>query len=633
MSKRIPPNLRMIALKNLTLSDLNSRQMVDDAEIEAMAASIAVAGLLQNLIGYETPDGVEIVGGSKRLRALQKLAAEGWNRYPADLKPIDPVPVLITDDVTQAIAWSGTENAARSQPHPAEEITAYAAMREKGIPVEMIARSFAVTTSHVKRRLALADLPAPVLANLRANKITLDVAAAFTLTNDPKRALAVLGMALNGGWRADQVRNELSKGQISTKDRRVAFVGLEALEAAGATIRRDLFEDQSYIADEGLLNRLFAEKGAEAALELRASGAWLWADFFEGARWEINPKGVTKLWPQRGELPDGDMERYDELAELANGDACDDDGLAELALLQARMDGDYTDEQRATGGVIVYVDHEGKAKFDAFQRINDAPQETPGADGSDGDTVTSKALPAKAPPQNLVDDLTRIKRLALQTALLDHPSLMLDLLAYQLTQPLTPWEPVLSISTTLHSITPEKPEGTTISPRLADPKRDGQAKPSLAGFAAFLEIDQAERLTLLGNALARLFINPACELAAGLASQLRPNTRAIWTPTATAYFKRLGGAALDAIYMHLTPADKADHPAFAKLKNADKAKQLEALFSDLSLREALGLSREENARIDTWLPAELQWPVIEATAEDDEADDTEAAETTEEQAA
>src|SRR5690606_38644298 len=74
-------DLRLIPLSDLALSPLNSRQQVAEDEIEAMAESIAIAGLLQNLIGIETAAGaIEIVGGGKRLRALQKLASEGWRR-------------------------------------------------------------------------------------------------------------------------------------------------------------------------------------------------------------------------------------------------------------------------------------------------------------------------------------------------------------------------------------------------------------------------------------------------------------------------------------------------------------------------------------------------------------------------
>jgi hypothetical protein len=102
------------------------------------------------------PDGsVQIVAGGKRLRALQKLAAEGWHRT-ADQRRIDYVPVQITEDPLVAQAWAGAENTARSALHPADEIRAYAALRLTGISPGTIARTYAVTESQVHRMLKLA---------------------------------------------------------------------------------------------------------------------------------------------------------------------------------------------------------------------------------------------------------------------------------------------------------------------------------------------------------------------------------------------------------------------------------------------------------------------------------------------
>lgn len=179
------PTITLIPLADLTLSPLNPRQIVADDEIEAMAASLATgAGLLQNLLGQRMPDGsVQIVAGGKRLRALQQLAAEGWNRTP-DQTRIDPVPVQITEDPLTAQAWAGAENTARSALHPADEIRAYAALRLTGITPATIARTYAVTESQVNRMLKLSVLPTAALDALRAGEITLDVAQALTVAPD-----------------------------------------------------------------------------------------------------------------------------------------------------------------------------------------------------------------------------------------------------------------------------------------------------------------------------------------------------------------------------------------------------------------------------------------------------------------
>jgi ParB family chromosome partitioning protein len=287
-----------------------------------------------------------------------------------------------------------------------------------------------------------------------------------------------------------------------------------------------------------------------------------------------------------------------------------------LDLLETRATGDFTDEDRATSGGWLFVDNKGQLQFHGpYRKREDAPGANTADDAGDG--TSQKSLPAKAPTQNLLDDLAKIKLLSLQTALLAQPLIMVDLLAYQLTQTLSPYDLPLAFATTPPSLTPEKPEGTTISPRLADKEHNFNApKPSAESYTAFLSQPAADRMNALGTAITRLLRDTKSDLTTAIAQQLNTNARDVWTPTAAAYFRRLPAAALDAIYMDLTPAEKADHAAFKAQKSAAKATTLEALFSDLSVREALGLSRDEAQRIDQWLPTELQWPQIEADDDD-----------------
>ena len=78
---------------------------------------------------------------------------------------------------------------------------------------------------------------------------------------------------------------------------------------------------------------------------------------------------------------------------------------------------------------------------------------------------------------------------------------------------------------------------------------------------------------------------------------------------------------MDEVWCNLVPDDRIPtHATFRALKKADKAGNLHKLFNNDDFREAIGLSREQNTRIDAWLPAELQWPAVEiATAEEQAA--------------
>lgn len=596
-----PGALRLIPLHQLTLSPYNSRQLVAVEEVEAMADSIAAAGLLQNLVGYQDETGaVGIVGGGKRLRALQLLAAQGF-MPGASMPSIDPVPVIVTQDPHTAVAWAGTENTARTPLGPADEITAYAALRAKGSSADMIARTFAVPSAHVARRLALANLPDTVIAALRASKITIEVARALTLAPTPDRAAEVCEIAIANGWREYEVKREFTKSMTDAADRRVKFLGVDALEAAGVEVQRDLFSNNIYVADGDAIQDLFVAKGNELAAALTASDGWSWSEFFPGPAYDFKSEGKAKLYREQVDLPDGDLERMQDLAE-SNG--LDPEEQAELDALQTRADGDFTDEQRVTGGVVISIKYDGAPDFQYF---GPKPHQRSNA-GSGGGSSGGAARAPKPLSESLLTDLARIKLLSIQTALMGNASLMLDLLGWQLVAGLPMSESPLAIGVNPPPIMPEKADGTVMDSNLDRTPRDN--RPAAQSFTAWLALPQTDRVALLACALARLFQwtgrNP---IANDIAAQLAVNPREVWTPTAEGYFSRIPGPMLDTLHAHLTPADHADHKAFKALKKGPKAEKLADLFGPQkhSWRAAMQLTPEEEAHLDTWLPLELQW--------------------------
>ena len=66
---------------------------------------------------------------------------------------------------------------------------------------------------------------------------------------------------------------------MPSHDRRVRFVGLEAYEAAGGAVRRDLFEpeDGGFVQDVALLETLVRQKLESIADEVKAEG-WNWTE-------------------------------------------------------------------------------------------------------------------------------------------------------------------------------------------------------------------------------------------------------------------------------------------------------------------------------------------------------------------
>jgi ParB family transcriptional regulator, chromosome partitioning protein len=603
-----------IPLADLSLSPLNSRQSVPDADVDAMADSIIAVGLLQNLIGHRNADGaVQIVGGGKRLRAMQKLAQEGFT--PAVALAFDPVPVRVTDDADLAVAMSGAENEARTGLHPADAITAYGAMQARGASVQDIARAYAATEGSVRRYLALAVLPAAVIDSLRDGRITFDQAKALTLADTPARAIEMLDSIEGRDVNPNMIRRELTTGRVPATDPRAIAVGLPAYLAAGGTCTPDLFEDTAYLDDVPLLEKMVDARAQAIIADLTQDQGWKWAEYRATWRTWEGVKGAVELDRTRMELPDADLARMDLLREWQSSAPFDDDLRAELMVLYDRQRGDWPDTDRATAGCIVYLGNNGLDISRGWQRAADKPKAVETVANDDG-TVTTRTLPPadKGNSASLSADLGRIRLLALQNAALADPGLMVDLLAWQMTHDCYTWQRPLDVTLNPQTITPEKPDGTIIPARLTLQPGSSRAFDA-EGFTAWRNEGGAANLFMLGTAL-------ACTLREGeagplLISLLQPQVRTVWAPTAAGYFSRITVPQMDAIWAQLVPDDAGlDQPSFTTMKKGDKAKRLDALFNDASVRESLGLSRAQNAAIDTWLPTELVMTAdTDATAE------------------
>ncbi len=597
-------------LAKLSLSPMNPRQDVPQADVIELAESIWAAGLIQSIAGLAgKKDTAEIVAGGRRLRALQYLAEQHPDLAKTRPELANPM-VMLAPDAETAEAWANMENVARRDLHPAEEIRAYGKMEAKGGTVAAIARAFAVNEKHVYRRLALAHLPDAVLDALAANEISLSNAAAFTVSNDMKATLEVLEQARGGNYSDHQIKQALKPDSVRSSDRRVVYVTEAGYDEAGGRKTADLFQEQTFFDDVALLDDLFEAKLTEAVETLQAEG-WKWVEAIQD-RWLCHySMGLDKfgrVYAEEGQLSEEEAERYDELAELANGDVLDAAGEAELAALQAIIDGEYTEEQRSHAGLYVYVDGNG------VQQISGALVKPEDKKAAIEAGVLAKSLhssggndgPKSPISQKLRDDLNRVTKGARQHAALCDPDLLIDLLAYQLSHNLR-WDDPFGITTTEVPNWPStEADGYALDERLTtNPPRDmWDAKDVGASFRAFRKKGPEFVRGELVRFLAAQFKGGDEKLQALVEKSTKPNTREVWTPTAANFFSRVGGPYMVEIWRDLLELAE-DHPTattFAKLKKAEKAAKLEALFTQSDLRSALGVTEAQAARIDAWLP-------------------------------
>ena len=375
-------DIRDIPLSQLELSPGNVRKTPTDASaFTQLKASIAAHGLLENLIarsmgpGADGPARYAVIAGGRRLAAMQALAAEGA------LEEDHPVPCRMIGGIVAAEEVSLAENSVRAAMHPADQVEAFRRLADAGSTAAAIAARFGVSERTVEKRLRLGNAAPVLLEAYRADEIDLDTLMAFAVTTDQARQNAVWATVSQQGYRpgAWQIKRLLTEDRIPATSAIARFVGLEAYEAAGGRIDRDLFAEEDergiWFDDPDLLNKLAMDSLQAAARELETR--WKWAE----ARLEVDWSATAafgRVRPQPAEPTDGEKAEIERLrtrnGELAN---MDDDGWTEElveeaesnetrldeieAMIEARAV--YRREDIAIAGCIATVGNDGELKL------------------------------------------------------------------------------------------------------------------------------------------------------------------------------------------------------------------------------------------------------------------------------
>ena len=605
------PVILEVPLDQLHISDLNPRKQVSEAHIDSLAASIERYGLIHNLAGLRDQDGrVGIVAGGCRLRAIQKIAER------SDAHPFATVPVKLAADASEAEDWASAENAAREDMTPADEIRAFGRMKSRGASVPDIALAFAVTEARVYQRLALAGLPEPVLDALAGGEISLGTAKAFTLSDDEALTLTLLEQVKGQAVSEAAIKSALHPDAVKATDRRARFVGLETYEKEGGNLTRDLFSDEVFLASPALLDRLFSEKLDAASADLKEHEGWAWAEAHHEAwlnYYELDQMKLARLYPVEGELSEAETEEYDELADLANGGVLDADGEARLSELQAILDGTYSENQKSHAGCIILVNGCGTLETTAGLVRAEDKKAAIDAGVLQAPSTTKPDTPKSPYSQKLVADMQAIRLASVQAALLAKPELVLDLLGFGLSEASGSFERVFGLRLDRPSNVPSVEDGFAQEPRLEHGIdgsaywQDGARIDDLAeAFATFRDEGKKARNAQITQAIARTLPYRAGGEAffALIADEAGADIRKHWTPTAENFFSRVSAGHLSDLLCTFLGCDARDERvvAFAKLKKAEKAEKMEALMKDPTTQKLMGLTSEQKAALDRWVP-------------------------------
>ena len=155
------------------------RQDFDEEELQALADSIGVHGVIQPLTVRELPNGYyQIIAGERRWRA-SRLA--GLSEIPA---------VIVEADDKKAMELALIENLQRQDLNPVEEALGYhSLMQDYGLTQEEAASRVGKSRPAVANALRLLALPEEVLEMLRGGKLTAGHARAVLSIKTEKKQL------------------------------------------------------------------------------------------------------------------------------------------------------------------------------------------------------------------------------------------------------------------------------------------------------------------------------------------------------------------------------------------------------------------------------------------------------------
>ena len=615
-------NMILVPLSRLVLRPTGRNvRKTPRMSIPELAASIQRVGLLQNLIvipanqHVEGGEHYEVVAGGRRLAALKLLAKK--HRIAKDWE----VPCLLVADGTARTA-SLTENVQREAMHPADQFEAFAALVAEGRPIEDIAADFSVTPLVVQRRLKLANVSPRLMADYRADTVTLDQLMALAITDDHAAQEAAFYDAPTWQRSPHNLRERLTEREIDAyRHPLVRFVGLDTYEQAGGGVRRDLFAEGDagvYLTDAALLERLAQDRLAGIAAEVKSEG-WAWVDiapaaiyadlqaFQRAPRERREPSKrealrIEKLQAKMREVAEA-LDAAIEADDEDKAEALQEEGEALGEQLQALEDGlqGYSTSVKAAAGAIVTIDRNGQIVIHrglmreaeakalrTLERLRQGFGSEEAENNDEGDTADEAKAPAMS--DRLAQRLSAHRTAALQIEVARHPQVALAALAHGMVQTVLQERPYgqdqplgvrLTVQNRLEGMAPDWPESSAaVALREIQQAWGGKLpKDSAELFAALLVMEQGELVKLLAvcaASTADVVTHRATphQPGAGLAQAVGLDMAVWWQPTAEGYFRHVPKVVILQAVGEFAP----EHVTrLAKLKKVDIASEAERL--------------------------------------------------------
>lgn len=272
--------IQTISLSQLVPSEGNPRKLFDVASLEGLAASIRADGLLQNLVVRPSRGkSFAIISGERRYRALKLLEERG--ELPEDFT----VPVEVRTKVSkdESLRLATVENLQRADLTPLEQTEALTRLVKDGEKLDDLIAQTGLSSTTIKRRLALNGLCAQAKDALDNRVITLAQAEALTLGSEDEQIDILDDIEHRYEASAEEIRERL------TGERPCVAEAIFPVERYTGTITTDLFAESetSYFDDAEQFMDLQTDAVNVLADHHRATAAWV----------EVTDNWRIETWP------------------------------------------------------------------------------------------------------------------------------------------------------------------------------------------------------------------------------------------------------------------------------------------------------------------------------------------------
>lgn len=579
-----------IKLNALTISEKNVRKVsAADVEDQQLIASIGSQGLLQNLIVVKSKKRgkFEVVGGGRRLAALQHLAENG------DIAKDYPVRCVVKDQ-TDATEASMAENL-KAAMHDADWFSAYMQLNEQGMSAEDIAKKFGHSVTDVRKLLKLGGVAPVILQAFRNRELDKKEVMAFTVSDDQEKQAAVFAEMKEGyGFSAWEIRSRLLPENVRSTEPMAVFVGLEAYEQAGGSVASDLFQEVTYLNDPELLKSLAEAKIERLVAEKKVEG-WKWVEYTFGGFWSSPFASMRRVEPEiEVDLPEALSARLAEIDARLN--VLNEKPMPEWTEEEDEEHDRLTDEERdlqeqkensrvfsvgqkAEAGVLILIGREGEPEYrEGIVKPED------GEKGSEGEDEQGAVDVPKKPDESaaLLSDLSAYSLQALQADLMDSPELCFDLSVFNmaLQRVAQSFLRPCDISVQWAEFSPKDILETKAAEKIQK-TRDGlnlvwiNEETEADMFRAFQSLTMPDKLAIHAFCVAQSLRSSNSVIAELVKEQINFDLSALWQPTKENYFKRVKREKLLDILVELKGTDLA--AGMANAKKRDLAELLDGL--------------------------------------------------------